>query len=167
MLTVTSVNSSEQWYRYRAVVTNMAGSVTSASAALVVGGEPPAFSPPLLRPIATAGQLQPTTGAAVSPTDSGVTGSVPQVMDQPLDQTVGSDGTATFAALASGEPVPTVQWQVSTDGGKTFSDIAGAAGPSLTLNPAVTSEPLDRYRAVFTNSAGSDTSASASVIFAS
>ena len=60
-----------------------------------------------------------------------------------------------------------VQWQVSTDGGKTFSDLAGANDPSLTLNPAETSSYPDRYRAVFTNSAGSDTSASASVIFAS
>jgi hypothetical protein len=162
-LTVMSVNSSEQWYRFRAVVANVAGSVTSASAALVVGAEAPAFSPPLLRPIA---QPQSTMGVDVPQADSGVMGSLPEVTAQPLDQTIGSDGTATFTAVASGEPIPIVQWQVSTDGGKTFSDIAGANDPSLTLNPEPTSAPLDRYRAVFTNSAGSDTSASASLIFA-
>jgi hypothetical protein len=165
-LTVTPVISSEQWYRYRAVVANVAGSVTSASAALVVGGEPPAFSPPLLRPIATATQPQSTMGADISAADSGVPGTLPEVLAQPLDQTIGSDGTATIMALASGEPIPIVQSQVSTDAGKTFGNIAGANDPTLTLNPAVTSEQLDRYRAVFTNSAGSDTSASAGVTFA-
>ena len=29
----------------------------------------------------------------------------------------------TFTAAASGTPTPTVQWQVSTDGGVTFTDI--------------------------------------------
>ena len=45
-LTVSPVTLSEQWYRFRAVVASAAGSVTSASAALVVGTTSPRFSPP-------------------------------------------------------------------------------------------------------------------------
>ena len=45
-LTVRAVSLSQQWYRYRAVVENAAGTATSASAALVVGAARPNFSPP-------------------------------------------------------------------------------------------------------------------------
>ncbi len=166
ILSVTSVDTGEQWYRYRAVLDNVVGSVTSASAALVVGGEPVAFSPPLLKPDAAATQPQARAGATVFPTETGAPAALPEVMEQPLDQTIASGGNATFTALASAEPMPLVQWQVSTDGGKSFSDIAGANDSSLTLSSAAENESLDRYRAVFTNSAGSDTSASARVVIA-
>ena len=60
---------------------------------------------------------------------------------------------ATFTAAASGTPTPTVQWQVSTNGGGSFSDIAGAT--STTLSFATTAgQNNNQYRAVFTNSCG-------------
>jgi hypothetical protein len=46
-----------------------------------------------------------------------------------------------------------VQWQVSTDGGLTFTNITGATSPTLSV---VASEGMNRYhyRAVFTNPYG-------------
>jgi archaellum component FlaG (FlaF/FlaG flagellin family) len=51
------------------------------------------------------------------------------VTSNPTDQTVCDGATATFTATASGNPTPTVQWQVSTNGGGSFSDISGATSP--------------------------------------
>ena len=63
----------------------------------------------------------------------------PSVTTNPSDQTVSAGRRATFTAAASGNPTPTVQWQVSTDGGATFSNIAGAT--STTLSFAATGRP--------------------------
>ena len=77
----------------------------------------------------------------------------PQVTLNPSDVTVLEGYTATFTAAASGLPTPTVQWQVSTDGGLTFTNITGATSPTLTV---VAYEGMNRYhyRAVFTNPYG-------------
>ena len=53
----------------------------------------------------------------------------PTVTTQPASQTVTAGQTATFTAAASGNPTPTVQWQVSTDSGSTFSDIPAPPAP--------------------------------------
>ena len=47
----------------------------------------------------------------------------PAITTQPATQTVTAGGTATFTAAASGNPAPTVQWQVSANGGSTFVDV--------------------------------------------
>src|SRR5581483_9192647 len=62
-----------------------------------------------------------------------------------------------------GNPTPTVQWQVSSDGGKTFSNISGATSSTLTLNNVTRSMNGDQYGAVFTNSAGTATSTAATL----
>ncbi len=54
-----------------------------------------------------------------------------------------------------------MQWQVSTDGGVTFTIVAGATGTSLTITSTTASENGYEYRAVFTNSLGSATTAAA------
>jgi len=83
----------------------------------------------------------------------------PVVTLNPTSQTATS-GTVTFTAAASGSPAPTVQWQVSTNGGASFSNIAGATSTSLnvTVTPALNG---NRYRAVFTNLCGSATTSAA------
>ena len=48
------------------------------------------------------------------------------VTGNPVDQTVTAGQTYSFTASGSGSPAPTVQWQVSTDGGSSFSNIPGA-----------------------------------------
>jgi hypothetical protein len=85
----------------------------------------------------------------------------PVVGQQPLDKTVVEGHDATFTSAASGNPAPTVQWELSTDGGTTFSPISGATSPTLTIHPATAEENGYRYRAVFSNEAGSASSNSA------
>lgn len=86
----------------------------------------------------------------------------PVVTSNPVSQIVAAGHTVTFTAAASGNPTPTVQWQVSTDGGKTFVDIAGATSKTLTLS-ALAALNGRKYKAVFTNSQGSATSAVATL----
>jgi autotransporter-associated beta strand protein len=78
----------------------------------------------------------------------------PVITGQPASQTVNEGNPVTFTASASGVPTPTVQWQVSTNGGASFSDISAATNPSLTFTTAF-SQNGNLFRAVFSNSAGS------------
>jgi hypothetical protein len=77
-------------------------------------------------------------------------GAKPHVTVNPKTQTDTAGNNVNFTAAATGTPTPTVQWQVSTDGGKTFSDVSGATSTTLTF-VAAASENGDKYRAVFTN----------------
>jgi hypothetical protein len=77
----------------------------------------------------------------------------PTVTAQPSAQTVYPGDSATFTAAASGTPTPTVQWQRSTNGGTSFGDVAGATSPTYTF-ATVSTDDGNRYRAVFTNAAG-------------
>lgn len=86
----------------------------------------------------------------------------PSVLTNPASQTVASGGSVTFTASASGFPAPSVQWQLSTNG-STFANIRGATGLSYTINAVTASQNGYRYRAVFTNSAGSATTAAATL----
>jgi hypothetical protein len=90
--------------------------------------------------------------------DPGTDLQAPVITTQPTNQTVTAGQTATFTAAASGSPPPTVQWQLSTDGGATFSDIAGATAPTLSFVPTLVAQTGNQYRAVFTNAAGTATS---------
>jgi hypothetical protein len=78
----------------------------------------------------------------------------PAVSLHPANQTVNAGNPASFTAAVTGFPAPTVQWQVSTDGGSRFSPLSGAVSPTLSLT-AAQSDNGYRYRAVFTNSGGS------------
>src|SRR5882724_1744004 len=61
----------------------------------------------------------------------------PTITTQPANQTVTAGQTATFTAAATGSPTPTVQWQVSTDGGTTFSNVSGATSTTLSFTTAL------------------------------
>jgi len=78
----------------------------------------------------------------------------PSVTQNPSNRTVAAGQPASFTALANGEPTPTVQWQVSTDGGANFSNIPSATSTTYSFTAAA-SDNGRRFRAVFTNSAGS------------
>jgi hypothetical protein len=79
-----------------------------------------------------------------------------------MSQTVSPGTNVTFTAAASGSPAPTVQWQVSTDGGMNFTDIPSATNTSLMFT-AQQSDSGNQYRAVFTNICGSATTAAATL----
>jgi subtilase family serine protease len=79
----------------------------------------------------------------------------PTVTTNPNSQTVTAGQTATFTAAATGNLPPTVQWQVSSDGGNTWTNISGATSTTLTLSNISFAQNGYQYRAVFTNSVNS------------
>jgi hypothetical protein len=87
----------------------------------------------------------------------------PSIVTSPVSQTVVSGSSVTFTASATGYPTPAVQWQQSTNGGSTYSNIAGATGPSYTISAVTNSQNNYRYRAVFTNSVGTATTPAATL----
>lgn len=109
---------------FRVVVSNGAGSVTSAAVTLSVGAAP----------VAAAFSLQ------------------------PADQAVSAGSAAAFTVAVTGTPTPTLQWQRSTDGGSTWSDIAAATDSSYNTGLTLLAQTGERYRAAASNSAGSATS---------
>lgn len=73
----------------------------------------------------------------------------PVVTGQPVGQTVPVGQPAQFSAAAS--PAATaLQWQVSTDGGISFTDLAGQHGASFSVTPTA-QQSGEQYRAVFTD----------------
>jgi alpha-tubulin suppressor-like RCC1 family protein len=87
----------------------------------------------------------------------------PAMTKQPASITRDAGESASFEATASGFPAPTVQWELSTDGGATFSPIVGATSNTLTIESTSISEDGSEFRAVFTNAAGAVTSAAATL----
>jgi uncharacterized repeat protein (TIGR02543 family) len=91
-------------------------------------------------------------------------GSAPVVTLSPTSQVVETGNTATFNASASGSPTPSVQWNVSSNGGSSWSAISGATSTSY----AVTSTQFVNgyeYEAVFTNVSGSATTGAAQLTY--
>ncbi|MBL8210917.1 MAG: hypothetical protein JNK87_09405 [Bryobacterales bacterium] len=84
----------------------------------------------------------------------------PSVTQDPGAVTVNALTQASFTAAATGGPTPTVKWQVSTDGGSNYTDVSGATSSTLAFN-AQGNQNGHRYRAVFTNSVSSATTAAA------
>jgi len=87
------------------------------------------------------------TNSAGSATSSGATLTVnsaappvaaPAIVTQPASQSVCAGVDATFVAAASGSPAPTYQWQVSTDGGSTWTNLTDTAGYSGTATATLT-----------------------------
>jgi alpha-tubulin suppressor-like RCC1 family protein len=91
----------------------------------------------------------------------------PLVTQQPASATIELGESASFEARASGDPTPALQWEVSSDGGGSWSAIAGATAARLTIASPSASESGRRYRAMFTNVAGTTTSNSATLTVAS
>ena len=88
----------------------------------------------------------------------------PTITSQPSSETVAPISTASFSAAASGSPTPTVQWDFSADGGKTWNSASGASSTSTTYSfAAQTSQNGYEYEAVFTNASGSATTTTATL----
>jgi hypothetical protein len=81
----------------------------------------------------------------------------PAITTNPANVTVTAGATATFTAAASGSPTPTVQWEVSTNSGGTFTNLSGATSTTLSITGTTVAMNGNEYRAVFTNTAGSAT----------
>ncbi len=89
----------------------------------------------------------------------------PAVTSNPVSQTGYVGTTLTFTASALGTPSPTVQWQVSTNKGASWSNYTGtgATSPSVTSASLTLAESGWEVRAVFTNVAGTATTSAATV----
>ncbi len=101
-------------------------------------------------------------GTATSNAATLTLSSAPSITANPSNQTVTAGQTATFTASANGTPAATVQWQISTDGGTTFTNIDGATSTTLSFT-SVATENGDKYQAVFTNSVGTATTSAATL----
>ncbi len=110
-------------------------------------------------PVYTEAGFTATTTAGTLTVDYG-----PAVTHQPVSQTVATLSQVTLTAQASGNPAPTVQWQISTDHGKTWNAISGATSDSYSFTASATPGSA-LYRAVFTSSLGTAISKVARVTF--
>ena len=130
-ITIASAQSGDAG-NYTVLVTNAAGSVTSSVATLTVNGS-----------------------------GTGGGNSAPVFSAQPVSQTVAPGHTVSFAASAGGSPAPAYLWQLSTNGGTSWSNLsdttmyAGITSTTLTLNNATLTMNGYGYRLTASNSAGS------------
>ena len=85
----------------------------------------------------------------------------PSIIIQPADRSVVAPNAATFGVAVGGTLPITLQWQVSTNGGATFANIAGATGATYTTPATVVGDSGKLYRAVATNATGVATSSPA------
>ncbi len=92
---------------------------------------------------ALSGQPALATARAVAPT----------ITLQPASVNLYQGQNAIFTAAASGSPTPTVAWQVSHGNGP-WKGIGGATTGRLTVSHVTVALNGNRYRAVFSNSAG-------------
>jgi hypothetical protein len=86
----------------------------------------------------------------------------PGVIANPANQAVCLGGSVSFTATATGNPAPTVQWQVSANGGATFLNVPDATNSTYTFATSA-SDNAKQYRAQFTNLCGVATSAAATL----
>jgi hypothetical protein len=139
-----------------AVGTNGSFSTTFNTAALAVGNYTISYS------FVGDGNFADASGSSTLTVLAPV---APKVTKNPRSKTVNAETSVSFTAAATGTPTPTVQWQVSTDGGKTWANVTGnssATTTTLTFT-ATASQNGYKYRAVFTNSAGTATTSAATL----
>jgi len=79
----------------------------------------------------------------------------PAFTTQPADVTITEGHNAQFTVVVSGVPTPTLQWQLSTDGGVTWNNINGATGNALDLAGVALGNTGRQFRTVATNGSGS------------
>jgi hypothetical protein len=166
--TPTSPLPSFQWQRLAAGGTTWANLGAGANYAgttsptLVVSGATVAMSGDQFRVNVTNSSTFSLTSSTAALT---VTPLAPPVFTQQPTSFTGVTGqTATFSVAVSGDPVPTIQWQISMDNGGSWQNVAGATGTSLSVGPVSVSMNGRRYRAVASNpTGGSSTSSVASL----
>jgi hypothetical protein len=86
-------------------------------------------------------------------------GAAPAIGTQPASQTVCTGANVTFTVAATG--ALTYQWQISTNGGGSFTDIAGATTTSYSLTGVTAGMNANQYRVIVSGQCNSSTSAAA------
>lgn len=72
---------------------------------------------------------------------------LPEILNQPVSLTQCTGTSATFTVGATGSAIA-YQWQVSTDGGSTYTDIAGANTATYSIVSTVLTQNNNKYRCV-------------------
>ena len=94
----------------------------------------------------------------------------PAISIQPVSQTLTPGHNAVFSVTASGNPLPTYQWQRQASGTSTWTDLGengaytGTATATLTVNSVVAAMNGDSFRCVITNSNGTATTSQATLV---
>jgi uncharacterized repeat protein (TIGR01451 family) len=103
-----------------------------------------------------------TQGTATTTAATLTVNTLPVITTNPTNVSVLAGATATFTAAATGSPAPTVQWQVSTNGGTSFTNVAGATSTTLSFTTTA-AQNANQFKAVFTNAAGSTSTTAATL----
>ena len=105
-----------------------------------------------------------TSGSATSHTATltvrSLAPAAPTMIQQPTNQWTFANQTVSISSVASGMPVATAQWSVSSNQGYSWSDIPGATSPTYSF----TTDQLDSgkwFEVTYTNASGSVTSTAA------
>ena len=86
----------------------------------------------------------------------------PMVTSDPIDQSITYGSDASFTVI--GTDYTSVQWQVSTDNGTTWSNISGTDSPDYALTTPPVSLSGNQYRAVLTGDCGSPATSGAAIL---
>jgi hypothetical protein len=105
------------------------------------------------------GQCGTTTSTAVVLTVN----SAPAITAQPQNVSTCAGSNAVFTTTASGTGL-SYQWQISTDGGTTYSNIAGANAASYTATAVTTAMNNYRYRVIITGTCAPAVTSSAAIL---
>lgn len=138
---------------------------TTGNTATPVGTDSNSFTTPALTTTTNYWvRVSNSAGIADSNTATITVNTPPAITLQPANQVVKKNQTAQFMVAASGFPAPTYLWQVSTNGGSTWSNlsntppVSGVTTTTLTIGNTTLAMNGARYRAIATNSVSSATS---------
>lgn len=86
-----------------------------------------------------------------------VVATAPTITTQPASLTRCANASASFSVVAAGIPTPNIyQWQISTDGGATWTNLTtgGSFTPTYTIAAVTTAQNGNRFRCIVTNNCG-------------
>ncbi|MCX6319669.1 MAG: M12 family metallo-peptidase [Bacteroidetes bacterium] len=137
------------------VLTNGGVYAGATSPTLLITGVPPSLNGNRYRCVISNGVCTPgiSTGALLT------VNTFPAINTQPANVTICESAGATFSAAATtGVGTLSYQWQLSTDGGTSFSNIAGATTSSFAQASVPVGQNGYRFRVIVTAGCGSVTS---------
>lgn len=130
----------------------------ATSPTLVITGVPPSLNANRYRAVVSNGSCTPgvSTGALLT------VNTFPTITTQPSNVTICAGAAATVSVTATtGVGTLSYQWQLSTDGGVTYSNIAGAISSSFAQASVPVGQNGYRFRVIVTAGCGSVTSTGA------
>ena len=96
-------------------------------------------------------------------TGAGCPGS-PSITNQPASQTVNSGSSASFSVAATGPTLLSYQWQTSTNGGASFTNLIGVTNTSYITPALVLGDSGKQYRAVVSGLCGTPAISAAATV---